>query len=243
MQLTAMKSALDLIYPHQCILCDTLVEQASGLCGPCWRDTPFVGGLTCDLCGTPLLGEDDGHAAHCDDCLTIARPWARGRATFLYRDRARKLVLSLKHGDRQDIVRPAAVWMARAAGPILEEDQLIVPVPLHWLRMLKRRFNQAALLAVALGVETRLQVAPRALVRARNTHSQEGKSLEARFQNLQDAIRPHPRYGLLLQGRLVLLVDDVMTTGATLAACTEACMAGGARRVSVLTLARVAKDA
>ncbi|WP_101340015.1 ComF family protein [Cereibacter azotoformans] len=238
-----LQAALRLLFPPQCLLCETLVTTDFGLCGPCWRATPFVAGLVCDLCGCPLPGEDPGHPVHCDECLTSARPWDHGRAAMLYRDNARKLVLALKHGDRLDLARPAAGWILGVARPLLSPGVLVVPVPLHWTRLLGRRYNQSALLSAELARQAGLDHCPDALVRGRNTHSQEGRSREGRFDNMTGAILPHPKRGTLLRGRRVLIVDDVMTSGATLAAATEACHGAGATHVTVAVLARVAKDA
>ena len=130
-----------------------------------------------------------------------------------------------------------------AAAPILRPDMLVVPIPAHWLRLLQRRYNQAALLANRLGKALSLQVAPDALIRPGRTKVQDGMTREDRFRNVADAFAPHPKRGGLLRGRHILLVDDVMTSGATFAAVTEVCHAAGASHVSVLALARVAKDA
>lgn len=238
-----LQAALHLIYPPQCLSCGALVTTDFGLCGPCWRETPFINGLVCDLCGTPLQGQDGGKPEHCDDCLAIARPWSRGRAALLYKDNARSMVLALKHGDRLDLARPAAAWLLRAARPILQPGMLVAPVPLHWLRLFKRRYNQSALLSKALAHAARLDHCPDLLLRRRSTGTQEGRGRDDRFANMANAISLNPRCLSLVEGRHVLLIDDVMTSGATLAAAAEACVAGGACAVSVLALARVAKDA
>ncbi len=238
----ALQAALHLIYPPQCLTCDARVTEDFALCPACWRETPFIAGLVCDLCGTPLPGEGDGQPVHCDDCLRIARPWSQGRAALRYGGNGRKLVLALKHADRLDLAAPAARWMARAAGPLIEPGLLVAPVPLHWLRLLKRRYNQAALLSAALARHERLDHCPDLLLRPRRTPTQEGRDRDGRFANVSGAIRVNPRRAARLAERPVLLVDDVMTSGATLAAAAEACLAAGAARVAVLVLARVAKE-
>ena len=219
-----------------------MVATDFGLCGACWRETPFVTGLVCDQCGIPLPGQDPGQRVQCDECLTIARPWSRGRAAMLYRDRARQMVLQFKHADRQDLARPAGGWLMRAAQPILHPDMLIAPVPLHWLRLIRRRYNQSALLSAQMSRLSGLAHCPDLLKRQRNTQSQEGRNRDARFSNVSDSIRVHPRRSALVEGRHILLVDDVMTSGATLAAAAEACLAVGASEISVLVLCRVAKE-
>jgi len=239
----ALQTALRLVYPPRCILCGTLVDSDFGLCGPCWRDTPFAAGLVCGTCGTPLPGDGDDEQAICDDCLATARPWSMGRAAMLYRDNARRLVLALKHGDRQDVVRPATLWLARAARPLLTDDMLIAPVPLHWTRMLRRRFNQSALLARALARHLGLPDCPDLLRRTTRTPPLDGMGAETRFRTLAGTIAVSPARAGAVRGRTVLLVDDVMTSGATLAASALACLDGGARDVRVLVLARVARDA
>jgi ComF family protein len=237
-----LQDALQVLYPPQCISCGAPVTSDFGLCGACWRETPFVAGLVCDRCGVPLPGSDTGETVHCDDCMTIARPWGQGRAALGYRDNGRRLVLALKHGDRMDLARPASSWMLKAARPILQPETLVVPVPLHWLRLIRRRFNQAALLSRTIARSAGLDHCPDALIRHRSTGTQEGKTRDARFANLVGAFSVPQRREAVVEDRNILLVDDVMTSGATFAAATEALFVAGARSVNVVCLARVAKD-
>ncbi len=238
-----MQDALKAIYPPHCISCAAPVMSDFGLCGECWRETPFISGLACDLCGVPLPGDDPGHRVLCDDCMTVARPWSQGRSAVVYKDNARRMVLALKHGDRLDLARPAAGWMHKVASPILRPDMLVVPIPLHWWRLFRRQYNQAAFLSGAFAKISGLQHCPDLLVRGRSTGSQEGRTRDARFANLVGAFAVHRRHRELVCEREVLLIDDVMTSGATFAAATEALFAEGAASVSVLSFARVAKDA
>lgn len=241
--MSRLQSAIRALYPPQCISCGALTESEFALCGSCWRETHFISGLVCNLCGAPLPGDDRGEDVLCDDCLHIARPWAAGRAALAYRDTGRRLVLALKHGDRTDLARPMGAWMARAAAPLLQEGMLVVPVPLHRWRLFRRRYNQAALLGRWLAQEAGLQHLPDALLRIRRTRPLDGHARDARFAALDGAIRAHPARAAQISGCRVLLVDDVMTSGATLAAATGALLAAGAEEVFVQVLARVGRDA
>lgn len=238
-----MQAALHVLYPPQCISCAAPVTSDFGLCSECWRETPFIGGLVCDQCGVPLPGSDTGERVICDDCMTIARPWGQGRSALLYRDNGRSLVLALKHGDRMDLARPAGGWMLKAAKPMLRPGMLVVPVPLHWFRLIRRKYNQAALLSKVVAQAGGLAHCPDALIRHRPTGTQEGRTRDGRFANLVGAFSVPPRRATLIEDHDILLVDDVMTSGATFAAATEALFVAGARSVSALSLARVAKDA
>lgn len=237
------QTVLELIYPSCCLTCDEQVETSGALCGNCWRETPFIQGLVCDLCGTPLPGEAKEAADFCDDCLRIARPWRKGRCALVYKGNGRKMVMALKHGDRHEIASIAGVWLNRTAQPMLENDSILVPVPLHWTRFFKRRFNQSALLAQAIARSSNLPYHPDLLHRHKRTVSLDGLSRDERFARLSGVISPSKRGRRILRGRSVLLVDDVMTSGATLAASAEACRTAGAKDICVLALARVVKDA
>ncbi|MDA5556899.1 ComF family protein [Shimia sp. MMG029] len=235
------QTALHLLFPPRCVGCGEMVESDFGLCPTCWADMVFLGDDVCDVCAAPvtrLAGEEN---VVCDTCLNTRPPWQRGRAALLYSGTGRQLILGLKHSDRTDVVRPAAKWLARVADPLLAANTLVAPVPLHRMRLLKRRYNQAALLADAFAKEVQAAYCPDILVRNRGSGSLEGLSAKERQEKLNGAIVPNPKRTDRLDGASVLLVDDVLTSGATLKSATEACFAANAKDVSVLVLARVAK--
>ena len=236
------QTALRVIYPPRCLACGGLVEQDNGLCAACFAETPFISGLTCTLCGIPLPGAS-ANAETCDDCLKLGRPWRCGTAPLRYEGVARRLVLGLKHGDRHEIVDTAADWMLQKLPRNVDPDTVVVPVPLHLTRLLKRRYNQSALLAHAIARRRGFAYLPDALIRHNRTPPLDGKTREERFQAMQNVISAHPKRGARLTEKSVLIVDDVMTSGATLAACALACHDAGARDICVAVMARVAKAA
>ena len=232
---------LDSLLPPRCLGCGALTEDTGLLCPNCWNRVTFIGPPQCAACGLPFEFDLDEDAL-CGACARHHPAFGRARAVMAYDDGCRSLILGFKHGDRTDAAPALGRWMVRAAADLVAAADLIVPVPLHWTRLFARRYNQAALLADRMGRETDIPVAPDLLVRRRRTPSQGGLGARQRRENLRGAIAVHPAWRRRLDGN-VLLVDDVLTTGATAEACARVLRRGGARRVDVLTLARVVRPA
>jgi predicted amidophosphoribosyltransferase len=244
----AVRSALatirETLFPPLCPTCGTETAVARTLCPACWRDIAFLDAGGCRHCSRPIpgLAPDDPHPV-CEECLRHPPAWDRGQAAFRYQGPGRRLVLGLKHGDRLDTVPMLGAWLMRAGRALVEEADLIAPVPLHWTRRLKRRANQSAELArwLARAAGKPRAYTPRLLLRPRRTPSQDGKDRAARAANVEGALSPGPE-AARVAGSRVLLIDDVLTTGATLNAAARLCRAGGARGVDVLVLALVVRD-
>lgn len=237
---------LDAVLPPLCLGCGEIVEASGALCAGCWQGFSFIAQPQCACCGDPFA-EHLGDEALCAGCLARRPRFRRARAALAYDTQSRRLVLPFKHGDRTDIARACGGWMARAGAELLAEADLIAPVPLHWRRLLTRRYNQALLLAhattrVAPG-HAASRLAPDLLRRRRWTGSQAGLKAKERRRNVREAFDIHPRWAAGLAGKTVVLVDDVLTTGATAEACARVLQRGGARHVDVLTLARVVRSA
>ncbi|SEL02688.1 comF family protein [Pacificibacter marinus] len=192
------------------------------------------------MCATPLIGEVEAGDL-CDSCRSSPRLWGRARAAMLYDGNAKSIVLRLKHADRMDLARPVGKWLAEAARPLVEPNTIVAPVPLHWFRGLRRRYNQSILLSRRVSNLLDIDHCPDMLQRRLATRKLDGMNAKERSAVVSGAITLRARCRQKIEGRPVLLIDDVMTTGATLTECTKACLAGGASQVSVAVLARVAK--
>jgi len=234
-------TALDLLFPPLCVACRVPVG-GGGFCGDCWSRITFLDGPACACCGIPFPVDLGDAESLCAACHARRPSFDTARAILAYDEHSRGAVLALKHADRLDLVPGFARWLARVGRPALQDCDLIVPVPLHRWRLWARRYNQAAELARRLGLDWKLPADPFVLVRSRATRSQgDMPSAKARRRNVLSAFKvPDPGR---VRGRRILLVDDVLTTGATAESCARALKRAGAARVHVLALARVVRAA
>lgn len=238
----AFNGLVTLLLPPVCVSCRASV-QASGagfrregaLCAECFGQISFIAEPCCDACGVALPATET--ALLCSNCRHRPPAWSRGRSTLEYDDGSKRLILAFKHADRTDLAPTLAAWMARAGHTLLQDTDAIVPVPLHRWRLYARRYNQAALLARALAKQSGIACVPDALLRTRATRRQDSFGRQGRQRNLAGAIVARASADIV--GKRLLLIDDVMTSGATLSACALALYEGGAAVVDVLTLARV----
>ncbi len=227
---------LDFLLPPVCVACDQPVDAPGRLCAACWPAVSFIAAPQCDRCGLPFeLPAAPG--AVCGACVAAPPRFTRARAAARYGGPVRDLILRFKHGDRLDLTPALARWLVQAGGDCLAGAEGLVPVPLHWRRRLGRRYNQSAELARAVAGLANVPLLADALVRRRPTPTQGRLGRLARLRNVAGAFAV--RSPALVKGRHLVLVDDVLTTGATVDACARALLAAGAARVDVLTVARV----
>ena len=233
----AFHRSLDLILPPL-TLDGGAPAQGAGLSPEAFTRISFLEAPVCDGCGAPFE-LDCGLGARCTTCVARPRAFARARAACLYDEGSRDLVLKLKHGDRPDLGGLFAGWMRRAGAELLADADALVPVPLHPRRLLARRYNQAAEIARPLARRCGLAYLPDSLRRVRASTGQGGLSASGRHANVAGAFAVDPTRRASVAGRRLVLIDDVLTTGATAEAGAEALCAAGATAVDVLTVARV----
>lgn len=232
------RAAIDVVYPPACLACAAGTRDAHALCAACWRSMPFIARPHCERLGTPFP-VDTGPGAISPAAMADPPVFARARAVARFDGPARDLVHRLKYGDRLDLAPAMGAWMAIAGRDLLQDDALLVPVPLHRWRLWRRRHNQASVLAAAVARVAAVPVRHDLLVRVRSTRPQVGLSRNERGDNLRGAFRTAAVAPAILGGRRIVIVDDVMTTGATVSAAARVLLRAGAAQVDVLTFAVV----
>jgi ComF family protein len=235
-------SVVDLVLPPRCLACGTMVAATNRVCAACWHKLRFVAEPLCEACGHPLpyalAAQHD-----CRHCATAPSSLTRIRVALAYDDASRGLILGFKHAGRIETAGLFAGWMREAGRELLADADWLIPVPLHRWRLLHRGFNQSGLLATRIGRLTGVPVAVDWLQRKTATRSQQGLNRASREKNITaEAFSLRPRAVAQLEGKRVILIDDVLTTGATLGACAATLKAHGAAQVDALALARVVRD-
>ncbi|MBX2834351.1 MAG: ComF family protein [Micavibrio sp.] len=232
---------IDTILPSRCIISGEIVDGQGLIASSQWGRLNFICTPHCDTCGFPFDFEVS-EGALCAACLDYPPKYDSARSALVYDDVSRQFVIAFKHSDKTHYAPAFIPWLIRAGQELIDESDVIVPVPLHPLRLVRRRYNQAALLAMFLGKETGLGVANDAIRRTRATKTQGHLNMVERKKNVRKAFEVNPRRNDAIKGKRVLLLDDVYTTGATVNECTRALKIAGAKEVHVLTLARAVKD-
>jgi ComF family protein len=237
----AGRRLLDVLLPPLCLRCREPVVEPQSVCGACWNGIRFLAPPWCAQCGIPFphaLGDD----VRCGACLARPRAFSRLRAAIAYDEGSRDLILGFKHADKLEACPLLVRWMLASARDEVLKADLLVPVPRHWKRLLMRKYNQAGLLAHGLSRATGVRVAPQVLERRRATDSQGAMtSARARLKNVASVFNVPVASRGAVAGKNILVVDDVLTTGATVTACTKALLKAGAATVSIVTLARVVR--
>jgi ComF family protein len=229
---------VDWITPPKCLACRCSVATGAGLCVTCWSKLTFLEDPVCDALGTPFEF-DHGEGALSAAAIAEPPPWDKARAAVAFDDTSKHLIHLLKYQDTQEAGIAMARMMVAAGRNLLRESDVIIPVPLHRYRLWQRRFNQSAFLAERIARASAKPCSMEALVREKRTRQQVGLTAEERRKNVRKAFAVPPEKRGVVDGKTVLLVDDVRTTGATAAACAQVLKDSGAVHVHVITFALV----
>lgn len=226
----------EMFFPSRCCNCGDLINTSGLLCPSCWSKMTWINEPKCAICGHPFT---IGVTPICSRCLTDKPYFDKAVSVLSYDDASREMILAFKNADATYLAEQFAKLMYKAASLEIESSDIIVPVPIHFLKRLKRRYNQSELLARCIGKISGVEYEPRILNKIKKTSSQEGLSGAERRKNIVGSFDVNKKYKDLLLNKSVLLVDDVLTTGSTANECAKILKKNGAKRVFVATFARV----
>ena len=229
---------VDVILPPRCPVSGDLVDEHGMISAQIWAGLSFISEPYCTCCGIPLDFESETDM-HCMACIDYPPVFHTARAAIRYEGVGRDLVLGFKHGDKTHLAQSFIPWIEQVGKEVLDRADYLIPVPLHPWRLVSRRYNQATLMAEVLSKSSNVPYLPLALKRIRSTPSQGHLTFAERKKNVRSAFGLNPKYQSVIEGKALVLIDDVYTTGATVNECAKLLYKNGAKRVDVLTLARV----
>lgn len=235
------RKLLDFILPPQCLNCHTPVLQQGGLCAGCWEKIAFISKSFCLFCGFPFNIQIENEGI-CGPCARQKPLFTRARAAIYYNEASKPMILRFKHADALHIAPLFVEWLYQAGHELFHQAEYLVPIPLHWSRLVYRGFNQAAVLSYKLSKKVKIPHLADLLERTRRTPPQGDLTAKEREKNVAHAFKLNKKYEQLIRGKHILLIDDVFTSGATVQACTKILKKSGAKQVDILTLARVIKS-
>ncbi len=230
-----IKKLLSLIMPNHCICCSTIINENNVLCKDCYQDLFFITN-PCQVCGHPFVLEED-YGLICPMCLSDPPVFHSARSVFVYDETSRKIILPFKHADRTDLAGKIAELMIIAGQKLIDDCDIIIPVPLHPKRLFKRKYNQAALLAKYISNKSHKVYMPTNLIRIKNTETLGHLNKSQRQNSVKNAFKLN--YPDKIKGKKILIIDDVLTTSSTVSECAKVLYKNNARQVDVLTFARV----
>lgn len=236
-----LNEAVDTILPPRCIVTGDMVDRQGMVAPQVWKDLSFIADPKCGRCGFPFDFEVEAGSL-CASCLDYPPKFESARAALKYDDTSRGIILGFKHGDKLHAAKAFVPWLKMAGAEMLDQADVLLPVPLHPWRLLKRKYNQAAVMAAALSKDTNIPIIYDGLRRTRSTPPQGHLSSKERYRNVKSAFAVNEKQKARMRGKSIVLIDDVYTTGATVNECTKALYKAGVARVNILTLARVARD-
>ncbi|MGL9717292.1 MAG: ComF family protein [Wolbachia sp.] len=232
MSLLLLKKAANLLFPNVCVSCECIIDKNYDLCNECNKKINFLTKHYCNVCGVVI----PDNIYMCGKCISNPPPFKELRSVFAYDQHSKNMIINFKFFDNLSYVKTYAKWMYQTNQDIFQNAEALIPIPLHKMRLFKRKYNQAALLAKELSKLSNSFYTPFAIRRLRHTTPQAGLSLKQREKNLKKAFKISDKE--IIKNKIVILVDDVVTTGATVRSCSQEILNSGAREVRVLSLAR-----